>query len=315
MTRMNDKNLISKIAILYYLEDLTQVAIAKKFNISRVTVSKYLDKAVKEKIVKIEISSENADLYLLEREMEKKFNLIDCKIFPDYDNEDIYALELGKSLDSFLKKHLKNNSIIGIGWGTTLKKAVDSIENRKKNSNIKIIPMIGSLGQTHSDLHTNYISKILAEKLGGQSYLIHAPAVFDNPKTKEVYEKETFQKEILKLWEKIDIAILTMAELQPNISLFKYSNLDKNLISYLKELEVIGDVNMVFINNEGKVINSKFDNRILRTPVDNLKKINIRVGLAYGDKKTNIIKAALKGNLINALITNEKNARRFLENG
>jgi len=43
------KKLISKISRLYYISNLTQQEIANKLNLSRTKVSRYLDKARKER--------------------------------------------------------------------------------------------------------------------------------------------------------------------------------------------------------------------------------------------------------------------------
>ena len=57
MNKSEELKLLSKIARLYYLEDLNQQEIAEKLNISRTKVSRYLTKARKEKVVEIRINS------------------------------------------------------------------------------------------------------------------------------------------------------------------------------------------------------------------------------------------------------------------
>ena len=53
MTELEQDKLLSKIARLYYLEDMNQDEIAQKFHINRVRVSRYLKKARERDLVEI----------------------------------------------------------------------------------------------------------------------------------------------------------------------------------------------------------------------------------------------------------------------
>ncbi len=62
---------LSKIARLYYFSNLNQQQIADKLSISRSKVSRYLDKARKDKVVEIKINSPVEAYEELELEVEK----------------------------------------------------------------------------------------------------------------------------------------------------------------------------------------------------------------------------------------------------
>jgi DNA-binding transcriptional regulator LsrR (DeoR family) len=77
---------IQKIARLYYLEDMNQDEIADKFNIHRVQVSRYLQKAKKLNIVEIKVNVMKEGHQDLEREIEKKFGVKECIVVPSHEN-------------------------------------------------------------------------------------------------------------------------------------------------------------------------------------------------------------------------------------
>ncbi len=84
MNEVESGKLLSKIARLYYLEDMNQSEIAERFNINRVKVSRYLKKARERNIVDIKINYPRESYHELEREIESRYNLKECIIRRSY---------------------------------------------------------------------------------------------------------------------------------------------------------------------------------------------------------------------------------------
>ena len=76
------KNMLAKVAYLYYFEEKTQNEIAEELKIYRTTVSRMIKQAKDEGIVKIEIQEFNTQIYALERHMKSKYKLKDIEIVP-----------------------------------------------------------------------------------------------------------------------------------------------------------------------------------------------------------------------------------------
>ena len=70
------KNMLAKVAYLYYFEEKTQNEIAEQLKIYRTTVSRMIKQAKDEGIVKIEIQEFNTQIYALERHMKSKYKLM-----------------------------------------------------------------------------------------------------------------------------------------------------------------------------------------------------------------------------------------------
>jgi len=70
---------------------------------------------------------------------------------------------------------------------------------------------------------------------------------------------------------------------------------------------------LIFINEAGDPVPTEIDERIVRAPIDKIKKINNVIGIAFGSKKIKIITGALKGKIINILITDEETAEKLIK--
>ncbi len=310
MESITEKKFLAKIAGLYYLEELTQQEIANKFNISRTRVSRYLNRARKDGIVEIKINSLKEYYSSLECEIEKKFQINECIIVPAFEKKDEILKMMAESLNELFERILENSSYLGIGWGSSLKGVADNIYVEGK-SGIKVVPIIGGLGKIGTGVHTNSVAKNIADRLGSISYMINSPAVLDSREIKEIVENDSNTREIIKLSEKINTALVGLSDIGPDSTLIKEGCFSMEEFKYLKSLGVVGDVNLIFINEQGEHVPNKIDERIVRISPERLKKVKNVIGIAFGERKIKVILGALRGGLINILVTDEQTAENI----
>jgi len=314
MSELERKRFLAKIASLYYLEGLTQQNIANKLNISRTKVSRYLTRARKECIAEIKINYPVKDFSSLEYQIEKKYKISECIIAGTFESSEATIEAMSGSLNNLLSRILKDGSHIGIGWGGSLREMSKYI-NVMEKSDIKVIPMIGGLGKTGTGVHTNSVAKNIADRMNGISYMIHSPAVLDNREAKEIVEKDSNVSEIMEMSSKIDTAIIGISDLGMDSTLIKTDSFTSEDYKYLESLGVVGDVNLIFIDENGNHVPNKIDDRIVRVPIEGLKKIAHVIGVAFGKRKLKVLLGALRSQIINVLFTDEETAIEIIKAG
>jgi len=313
MAYKDSGNIIFKILKYYYVDDLSQAEIASKLNISRVAVSRYISRAKGEGLIEHKINypknfsfERNEEL---EKEFIKKYGLKECIIVSSKASLTETLIELSNELEKLFGKIIRDHTIIGVGWGTTLDKIIEYIDIRKKK-NVKVLPLVGGYGRVFDNIHSNNIARILAKKFNGISYMVHIPAILDTKEIKESILKDSAAKEIYRLAKRVEVALLCMSDLSKESTLYKKKQLDEEDIYYLKGLEVIGDINFVFLDREGNFVpNEISDRQAMLFPTEQMKTTNYVVGVAIGERKVEIIRAVLKGKLINILMTDEETAK------
>jgi deoxyribonucleoside regulator len=314
MSELERKRFLAKIASLYYLEGLTQQNIADKLNISRTKVSRNLNRARSEGITEIKINYPTKDFSNLEYQIEKKYKIKECIITSTLESNEAIIEAMSGSFNNILSRILKDGSYIGIGWGRSLGE-ISKYINVMEKSNIKVVPMIGGLGKTGTGVHTNSVAKNIADRMNGISYMIHSPAVLDNREAKEIVEKDSNVSEIMEMSLKIDTAIIGMSDLGMDSTLIKTGSFSAEDFKYLESLDIVGDVNLIFIDENGNHVPNKIDERIVRVPLDGLKKIDHVIGVAFGRRKLKILLGALRGQIINILFTDEETAIEIIKAG
>ena len=311
MKDIDGKKLLSKIAQLYYLEDMSQDKIAEKFNINRVRVSRYLKKAREGNIVEIKINYPGESFYDLEREIEEMFHLKECIIVPGHESSQETLKELASALSRMFGRILSNGDYVGVNWGLTLKGISAYIQPAKK-VDVRIVPICGGMGKIETGIHTNSIARNFADVLGGLSYVINAPAILDSKDTKEILLNDSNTKEIFELTNKLNIAVFSFSDLGPESSYSKYGFISTEELEYLKGLGAVGDVNLDFIDENGRQVPNKINDRVIALPISEIKKIKNVIGIAFGNRKLKITTAVLKGNIVNILIIDRSIAEKIV---
>lgn len=306
------QKIVTKIARLYYLGGQTQQEIADNLGISRTRVSRYLNLARETNIVDIKINSPSGQYEKLEFEIEKRFGLKECIIVPSYEERDETLKAMAVRLGSTLERLVSSVSYIGIGWGTTLKSVSDYMDI-KGSYRVKVIPLIGGLGKIGTGVHTNSIASNLADKLGGISYMIHSPAVLDSGQVRQIIEKDSNTREIIDLSRNIELAVLGISDIGSDSTLLKSGNFVPEEFDYLKNLGIIGDVNLIFINSQGEHVDNLLDERLIRVSLDRVKQIKDVIVVGFGRRKAPVIRAALRGHIMDRLLTDDSTVREILE--
>jgi len=314
---LDKKNIIFKILEYYYVNDMTQAEISSRLNITRVAVSRHISKARQDGLIEFKIkypANYTLDRHeTLEQEFIKLYSLKDCIIVNSQKNPVDTLKELSEHLEIMLHNIVNDNTFMGVGWGTTLETIAHLIEVKERHS-VKVVPLIGGYGRYFDDGHSNNIARLLAEKFGGNSYIVNIPASFDTKDIKDTILRDSAAKEIFKLAKRVEVALLCMSDLSTESTLFKSGQMNQEDIDYLSGLGIVGDINYIFIDKEGIFIPNEISERTTNLfPIELMKSVKNVIGIAIGIRKAEILRAVLKGGLVNILVTDLDAANKIIE--
>ena len=313
MSLADDKRLLVEIASLYYEQNKTQEEIAQKMNISRSLVSKFLAKARNEGIIEFTINDQFAGPYReLEEQLKEKYGLEEVVCVESTDQH-FQGKVLGLAAAKYLSRILKSHDVVAVSSGTTVHEAAENFSKQHQLPNVKFIPLVGGLGTEHLTIQSNRVCELLATNSGGRSVELHAQITLDDIEAKQVLMKQSFIKKVLDAAEAADVALVGIGG-TPEFSTLTNAYLPEKIDNdpeYSQE-KIAGDICYNFIDHAGKVAKCSWNDRVVSIELNKLKKIPSRIGVSGGHKKLSGIKAALNGQLINVLITDEKTGRELV---
>lgn len=312
MERADEKELV-KIASMYYEEGKTQAEIAKIIGVSRSLVSKNLIDAKEAKLVEIFINSTSVYSAKLERGLEQKFNLKNAIVVDtmDLDGSEVDKM-IGRQAALYLQKKSRRDSKIGMSWGKSLRRLVDNYPFTNQPE-IIVYPLIGGMGDDHVDIHSNQLSSDLARKMRGKAKYLYAPALVSNPRIKKDLAENTTIHSVIEEGRDVDIALVGVASPFEKSTMVEIGYIDENDIADLKRSGIKGDINSRFFDENGNEAECELNKKVIGVNLDDIKKIPLVIGIAYGQEKIESIKLSLENKLINVIVTTDKVASELLK--
>lgn len=312
MIILDNRRLLVKVAQMYYDDGATQSEIAEKIGVSRSLVSKYLTKAKEAGIVEITIHDEGLQqFHQLERKVERLYNLREVVCIESVGN-DSSKKQLGEAASEYLLRVIKDGQIIGLSSGTTLYELAHALNSPQPFPSITVVPLVGGMGNERVDFHSNSIVAKVGDSLQAKCDFLHLPVMVDTKEAKDILIRQPSIKSVVTLAEEANIAVVGIGGVPEHSTMVK-SYLGSEHKKITEDPEIVGDICYNFINRFGNAINNDWNERVIAINLEKLKKIPLVIGVAAGLEKVDAIKAALDGNLIHVLITDEVTANALVE--
>ncbi len=305
---MDKKKLeLIKAAYLYYHDHYTQQEISEIFNVSKMTVSRMLQKAREENIVKISVKLP----YEINEQLQSKFiNIFPLKgvvIAKNIADEDVTNL-LGRIGAYTLVFYLRNNDIFGVGGSSTIAQLVKNL-GQTDYKNLKVVQLMGAFEESVRPNNSFAITQTISERLGVDGYFFSAPAMVDTAEMKNMLlNNSSMFKKIKELWEICTIGIIGIGTVENDSTLVKSNFINPKELGILKKREAVGDILGNFFNITGKIVNQDMQSRILSISPQKLFKIDRLIAIAGGLNKVEAILGALRTGALDILITDEATA-------
>ncbi len=306
------RRLLYKIAHLYYLEGLSQKQIGLRFGLSRIKVSRMLKQARDLKIVQITLLPGNERTDSLEQEIETKYRLDEAIIIscePDKSEKEKLQ-ELGSAAAECLVRGIQGDETIAITWGHTLLSVVDSLPTANY-PDLRIVQSLGGLSQPDSRINAADLARRTAQALGANLTLLSAPGIVENKEVRDALLHDPQIKLTLEMAAKANIALIGIGVPAP-ASLSLAEVLRKQDFERLTARNAIGDIGLQFFDELGHPIRDEIHDRIVGLSLTQYKAIPRVIAVASGEEKVNAIRAAIKGKIINVLVTDERTAETLL---
>lgn len=300
-------------AWLYYNQGLTQKDVAEQLGISRTTVIRLLDEAMRRSEVQIWITEGIDDCVELAIKLERTYGLDEAIVVPAPAGGDVnaQAKSVGWALGQFLTEAIPDNYTIGVGWGRTMTASLASFRPPRRD-NCKVVSLLGGIVAVHQTNPIDYTWR-LASQLGAECYMFLAPLLVDSIETKRNLIEKCGLEAIYRLAENLDLAIVSCGDIGPQSTSLSEGFISKAELEQLIEAGCVCDTMFNFLDAEGNSVDHPINKRVMSVDLDTLKKAKHIVISSGGAHRAQAIGATIKRIGCNTLITDESAARALLQ--
>ena len=241
----------------------------------------------------------------IEKVIEKHLNLHQVIVVPgDVDIDNSVLKELGKAAAVFAMGIIKDNSIIAITGGTTVKQVVEGFPKNNKYNNILVLPARGGMAR-NVEIQANTLVARLADKIGGNYELLHAPDNLSNAALETILN----EKEIKNIIGKIRSAEVLIYGIGIATDMARKRGLSEEDIKDLEELGAVGETFGHYYNESGEIVHSTPTIGVRNEDVKNIKNL---IAVAAGKNKAKAIIATEINRSSTVLIIDEAAAKEII---
>lgn len=306
---------MAKVATLYYEHKLRQTEIASQLDLSQATVSRLLQRALDENIVRISVSTPMGCYPDLEDAVRSLYNLKEVIIVDASPENGELLRNLGSAAAYYLETTIRDGEHIGISsWSETLLATANAMQPLSRSIRARVIQILGGIGNPTAEIHAAQLTRRLANLVHGEATVLSAPGVVGSAETRDILLADPFVSEAIALFDKVTLALVGIGSIEPSRLLASSGNVfSQQELEMLRDRGAVGDICLRFFDSHGQPVVTPLDDRVIGIGLQQLEQVRRTVGIAGGARKVAAIRGAVRGGWIHVLITDNLTAARLLE--
>lgn len=291
---------LAEAARLYYLDGLTQSQVAVAIDTTRSNVSRMLEAARDEGIVRISVEHPLARRRDVEHRLVTAFGLHEAVVLAPSAGDTVGRL--GQLGARWLAGQLRDGLRVAVSWGRTLQALVEHVEPTRSHT-VDVVQLGGDL-DLDPRLCGHELVRQFAARLGATYSYIHAPAIVDGPGTVDALAGSDEIARQLQRARAADLALVGVGAFDHGSSA---ALLDRAALSRAERrrfdaADPAGELCARFYDDEGREIDSPLRRRVLGVGLEDLRRIPRVAAVACGRHKARAVAGALRGGLVDVLI-------------
>lgn len=301
----------ARAAWLYYVGGATQDQIAAEMGISRQRAQRLVAKAVAEGLIHVRLEHQVARCMELERALVRKFGLKRARV----------ALSLGRGADPVkaiapvaaeeLERIFATVEplVVALGTGRTLRAMVEELRPVDAPQH-RIASLNGNMAPDGTASAFDVIMRV-SDKVRARHYPMPLPLIAATPEERDLFISLPPVVRARALAENADVAFVGIGELSLDPPLLKDGFLTAAEIDELRRLGGVGEIAGWAYDDSGVYLEAGTNARVAGVRLERTEE-KLILAIAAGAKKRPALRAALKGRLVNGLITDEMTAEALL---
>lgn len=303
---MRDAVLMANVARRYYLRSESKQEIADTLGISRFKVARLLTAALETGIVRIRVGLPGEADATLSEELRRTFHLDRVVVVEDVDESPRALLRrLGQAALEVLGEILTKDDVLGLASARPLLAMGDDV------TAFPACPVVQLTGAVSRPDARDIIQTIraLTEVGGGEAHVFYAPIIGAEPTTG--LRRQPDVRQAFAMLPDVSVAVLGIGAWQPGLSTV-HDAIDEGLRRALADAGVTAEIAGIYLDDTGAPVTNVLTERTLTPSLPELLRIPTRFGVTFDARKARAVRTAIRGKLINNLITHRALAEEML---
>jgi DNA-binding transcriptional regulator LsrR (DeoR family) len=297
---------------LYYVAGKTQDEIARTLGLSRQSAQRLVSLAVSEGLVKVRIDHPIANCLDLAARLRDRYGLAYSEVVPSDPGSLSTTVGVADAAAGEIERRLNlaEPIIMAMGTGRTLKAAIEKLPAMDCPQH-RVVSLTGNIAPDGSAAFYNVVFT-MADKVKSRSFPMPLPVIASSPEERALLHQQPMIRATLDLAAKADVTFVGIGDLGPDAPLFVDGFIRREELEALNKAGAVAEIVGWAIDRNGTPIEGITNDRVASAAIPSRETSTV-IALAKGNLKLPGIAAALKGRLINGLMTDEATATRLLQ--
>jgi lsr operon transcriptional repressor len=303
---MGEEELLARTAWFYYHDGLTQNEIGERLGLTRLKVSRLLEKGRQSGVIRVQINSRYEGCLTLEHALQQRFNLKQIRVLPQLDSPNL-SQRLGVGAAQMLMSVLQPQQLLAVGFGETSMNTLQHLSGFISSQQIRMVTLSGGVGPYMTGLGQ-------LDSACGIS-IIPAPLRASSANVAQILRQERSVKDVMLAACAADVAVVGIGALsqRQEATILRSGYISEGEQLMYARRGAVGDILGYFMRPDGRLAEAMpIHEELIAVSPEELAAIPMVLGVAGGPEKAEAILAALEGARINALVTEEGTARSIL---
>jgi deoxyribonucleoside regulator len=265
---------LSQVARLYYVRGLTKLEIGDRLGISRFKVTRLLEQAREQGVVRIEIDEPVPVDDAVSQRLEEAFGLTTALVVPDG--------QVAQAAAAWLPELIEPGEVLGVAWGRTLSATAELLAPRALHP--LVVQICGAVPGVDPGTSPTEVAMRFADKLSGRLVALPAPALTSPGARRDLMDNDAVRPAV-ELFDRVATALVGVG--------------------------VHGEGGRVLTHVFDEHGRFEADLHALALPLERLREARV-VALAGGAAKGRALLGALRTGLVDILVTDAAGAREAL---
>ena len=297
---------------LYYIAGNTQDEIAKKLGVSRQSAQRLVSRSITEKLIKVRLDHSLANCLELAQRLKDKFELQTVDVVPADAQSTSDTLGIAEAAAAELERCLdtQHPKIAAVGTGRTLRAMAEQVSPMDCPQH-KIVSLVGNIAPDGSASIFDVASRI-GDRVRAPYYPMPLPVIATTVHEKKLLLAQRSLLNIIDLAEQASVTFVGIGTIDADAALLRDGFVKPDEIRSLVRAGAAGEITGWAFDMNGALIEGLTNDRVLSVPLQIPLQRRV-IGVSMAPNRQKALRGALKGRLVNCLITNETMAALLLE--
>lgn len=302
---MSDVATLVRVSRLYYELGETQEAIAALVGVTRPQVSRLLKEARARGVVEIRIVDRAETPTPAAEELRRRFGLREVHVAPSLDGPpDVARRRVARLAGQVLRSTIRDGQTVGIGDGAMLAAVADELGSSESQVDATVVPLCGGFWRPGAGIEP---FRRIGEALGATVLALHSPGLLEEASVRDALCAHPGVRSVTEQWDRVDVAMLGIGG-----PAWSESAVGPETLAEIRAGAAVGEVLIAPFDLQGRLVAPSLRERTVAFDARRLPGVPTAIGVAEGSAKVEPILGALRGRLVNVLVTDVRTAEAVL---